>query len=101
MNFNGEELSLIRYHDGFLGQRIGPVSCLAFHPYVEQKRKKRESLSLCVCACVFFIVTTPLSSFLKMRFYLSLSRLHILLAAGATDSMISIYAGETFKPNPL
>jgi regulator-associated protein of mTOR len=23
---------MIRYHDGFLGQRIGPVSCLAFHP---------------------------------------------------------------------
>jgi regulatory associated protein of mTOR len=22
----------IKYHDGFLGQRIGPVSCLAFHP---------------------------------------------------------------------
>lgn len=22
-----------RYHDGFLGQRISPVACLAFHPY--------------------------------------------------------------------
>ena len=32
-NFEGEELSMIRYHDGFLGQRIGPLSCLAFHPY--------------------------------------------------------------------
>jgi regulator-associated protein of mTOR len=50
-----QELSLIRYHDGFLGQRIGPVSALNFHPY------------------------------------------HILLAAGATDSLVSIYAGETFK----
>lgn len=55
MNFNGDELSIIRYHDGFLGQRIGPVSSLAFHPY------------------------------------------HVLLAAGATDSLVSIYAGETFK----
>lgn len=55
MNFNGDELSVIRYHDGFLGQRIGPVSSLAFHPY------------------------------------------HVLLAAGATDSLVSIYAGETFK----
>jgi regulator-associated protein of mTOR len=54
-NQNGDELSLIRYHDGFLGQRIGPVSALNFHPY------------------------------------------HILLAAGATDSLVSIYAGETFK----
>ena len=33
-NFDGEELSMIRYHDGFLGQRIGPVSCLGFHPYL-------------------------------------------------------------------
>ena len=29
----GEQLGgIIKYHDGFLGQRIGPVSCLAFHP---------------------------------------------------------------------
>jgi len=55
MNFNAEELSLIRYHEGFLGQRIGPVSCLAFHPY------------------------------------------QVLLAAGATDSIVSIYAGESPK----
>jgi regulatory associated protein of mTOR len=41
--------SIIKYHDGFLGQRIGPVSCLAFHPT-------------------------------RMR-----------LAAGATDSIVSIY----------
>ena len=26
-------LSSIRYHDGFMGQRIGPTKCLAFHPY--------------------------------------------------------------------
>ncbi|CCI46966.1 unnamed protein product [Albugo candida] len=30
---DGEELALIRYHEGFLGERIGPVSCLAFHPH--------------------------------------------------------------------
>jgi regulator-associated protein of mTOR len=45
----GDTLNVIRYHDGFLGQRIGPISCLAFHP----------------------------------------SR--IMLAAGATDSIVSIY----------
>ena len=32
-NTAGDELGTIRYHDGFLGQRIGPVSCLAFHPH--------------------------------------------------------------------
>lgn len=46
----GDQLgSIIKYHDGFLGQRIGPVSCLTFHP----------------------------------------TRLR--LAAGATDSIVSIY----------
>ena len=29
---DGRQLNIIRYHDGFLGQRIGPVSSLAFHP---------------------------------------------------------------------
>eukprot|EP00742_Colponemidia_sp_Colp-10_P007526 GILJ01008112.1.p1 GENE.GILJ01008112.1~~GILJ01008112.1.p1 ORF type:complete len:1472 (-),score=223.61 GILJ01008112.1:233-4648(-) len=52
-NMAGESLSMIRYHDGFLGQRIGPISCLAFH------------------------------------------RHRLLLAAGATDSIISIYAGDS------
>lgn len=33
-NFKGEELSQVKYHEGFLGQRIGPISCLAFHPYL-------------------------------------------------------------------
>jgi hypothetical protein len=32
INFTGEELSTIRYHEGFLGRRIGPISSLAFHP---------------------------------------------------------------------
>lgn len=31
MNYKGEEISLIRYHEGFLGQRISPVTCLSFH----------------------------------------------------------------------
>ncbi|TDH70902.1 hypothetical protein CCR75_009469 [Bremia lactucae] len=30
---DGEQLALIRYHEGFLGERIGPVTCLAFHPH--------------------------------------------------------------------
>lgn len=51
-SLNGENLSTIRYHDGFMGQRIGPISCLAFHPH----------------------------------------RVH--LAAGSTDSFISIYSTE-------
>jgi regulator-associated protein of mTOR len=50
LTMNGEQLSMIRYHDGFLGQRIGPISCLAFHP-------------------------------VKM-----------MLAAGATDNIVSIYS---------
>eukprot|EP01135_Chromosphaera_perkinsii_P005237 Nk52_evm6s327 gene=Nk52_evmTU6s327 len=49
-NLDGDLLGTIRYHDGFLGQRIGPISCLAFHPY------------------------------------------KVLLAAGSTDSIVSIYS---------
>lgn len=33
-NLNTEEmLNNIRYHDGFMGQKIGPTKCLAFHPH--------------------------------------------------------------------
>ncbi|GJP30693.1 hypothetical protein CLOM_g4583 [Closterium sp. NIES-68] len=54
-NMSGDLLSVVRYHNSFLGQRIGPVSALHFHPYKP------------------------------------------LLAAGATDSIVSIYAGETHR----
>ncbi|XP_024383773.1 regulatory-associated protein of TOR 1 isoform X3 [Physcomitrium patens] len=52
---SGELLSSVRYHNSFLGQRIGPVSSLHFHSY------------------------------------------NVLLAAGASDSMISIYSGESIQ----
>jgi WD40 repeat protein len=48
-DLKGEVTNLIRYHDGFLGTRIGPVSSLAFHPRL------------------------------------------LLMAAGASDSVVSIY----------
>jgi WD40 repeat protein len=32
-NLNGEQLRVIRYHEGFLEERIGPISALAFHPH--------------------------------------------------------------------
>lgn len=32
-NMEGSPLNTIKYHEGFMGPRIGPVSCLAFHPY--------------------------------------------------------------------
>jgi len=54
-DFEGHELNQIRYHEGFLGQRIGPISCLAFHPY------------------------------------------RTLLAAGATDSIVSVYTSSSVK----
>lgn len=52
---SGELLSRVRFHNSFLGQRIGPVSALGFHPY------------------------------------------KVLLAAGAVDSLVSIYAGESIQ----
>ena len=54
-NMAGEQLNMIRYHSSFLGQHIGPVSCLNFHPY------------------------------------------NMLLAAGHTDSIVSVYSGEVAR----
>lgn len=34
LTLGGEQLgNIIKYYDGFLGERIGPISSLAFHPY--------------------------------------------------------------------
>ena len=30
---NGETINSIKYHDGFMGQKIGPTKSLMFHPY--------------------------------------------------------------------
>ncbi|XP_058531468.1 regulatory-associated protein of mTOR isoform X2 [Ochotona princeps] len=32
-NSNGELINNIKYYDGFMGQRVGAISCLAFHPH--------------------------------------------------------------------
>ncbi|XP_041072707.1 regulatory-associated protein of mTOR isoform X5 [Carcharodon carcharias] len=32
-NTSGDVISNIKYYDGFMGQRIGAISCLAFHPF--------------------------------------------------------------------
>ena len=51
-SLNGEPLGSIRYHLTIMALKIGPVSCLTFHPY------------------------------------------QVLLAAGATDALFSIYADD-------
>lgn len=69
---NGKEITSIRYHDGLiLGQRIGPVGSLAFHPFV--------------FFSFFFIVFGNLTAFCDFFRY------KLVLAAGATDSIISMY----------
>ncbi|KAL8262293.1 hypothetical protein R6Q59_026342 [Mikania micrantha] len=55
-NLEGEQLGTIRYSPTFMAQKIGSVSCLAFHPY------------------------------------------QIILAAGAADACVSIYADEISPP---
>lgn len=32
-NLSGHNLNVIKFHEGFMGTRIGSVSCLQFHPY--------------------------------------------------------------------
>lgn len=29
----GQQLNTIKFHEGFMGTRIGPVGCLNFHPH--------------------------------------------------------------------
>lgn len=29
----GDLINNIKYYDGFMGQRVGAISCLAFHPH--------------------------------------------------------------------
>ena len=31
-NHSGDTLSTVKYHEGFMGQRIARVTCIAFHP---------------------------------------------------------------------
>ena len=45
-----EMLNHIRYHDGFMGQRIGPTKSLAFHPY-------KVSSLCCVLSTYNYIVS--------------------------------------------
>jgi regulator-associated protein of mTOR len=76
-DFEGLELNQIRYHEGFLGQRIGPVSCLAFHPYVHPPLPPEFHIAH---ACIANAHT-----------HTHASRFRMYLAAGATDSILSIY----------
>lgn len=49
-NANGDVISNIKYYDGFMGQRIGAISCLAFHPHwvkLELNCVSVSSLLLC------------------------------------------------------
>lgn len=32
-HLNGQTVNTIRFYEGFMGHRIGPVSCLAYHPH--------------------------------------------------------------------
>lgn len=54
-NTAGDELSTIRYHVGFVGQRLGPVASLAFHPYrvriALRSRSARPFRSGCSSRC--------------------------------------------------
>lgn len=33
LSTDGNLLSTVRYHDGFLGQRLPPITSVTFHPY--------------------------------------------------------------------
>jgi len=52
LTFGGEQLgNIIKYHDGFLGQRVGPIASLAFHPH-------RMMLAASAADCIVSIYAT-------------------------------------------
>lgn len=68
-NTSGDNLSTIKYHEGFLGQRIGAASCLAFHPY-KVHNSSRQMLSMCCLWCVVYGLNLKSCTFLSI--YLNL-----------------------------
>lgn len=69
-NANGDVISNIKYYDGFMGQRIGAISCLAFHPnWVKNTqmfmklRKCLKSVFQCQCLRFFFFLLKSMSTF--------------------------------------
>ena len=32
-SISGEPLHTMKFHEGWMGQRLGPISCLDFHPW--------------------------------------------------------------------
>ena len=52
LTFGGEQLgNIIKYHDGFLGQRMGPITSLTFHPH-------RMMLAASAADCIVSIYST-------------------------------------------
>jgi regulator-associated protein of mTOR len=52
LTFGGEQLgNIIKYHDGFLGQRMGPITSLTFHPH-------RMMLAASAADCIVSIYAT-------------------------------------------
>lgn len=68
-NTSGDNLSTIKYHEGFLGQRIGAASCLAFHPY-KVHNSSRQMLTMCCSRCIVYGLNLKSCTFLSI--YLNL-----------------------------
>jgi len=47
LNHSGDTLSTVKYHEGFMGQRIAPVTCIAFHPIQVALFSRAVYLSIC------------------------------------------------------
>lgn len=69
-----ELVNSIRYHDGFMGQRIGPTRCLAFHPH-----------KVIISASEFTIYKIIVERFFSFQAW---------LAAGGSDGLIAVYSLE-------
>jgi len=65
LNHSGETLSTVKYHEGFMGQRIAPVTCIAFHP-IQVLCTGSFNLSVIYYIALFLLVFSFLASFLAL-----------------------------------
>ena len=85
--FSDRILILCRYHDGFLGQRIGPISCVAFHPF-------QASFPLAAAAA-----SAARRDRVTMAHHSDAhTPLQRTLAAGAIDCIVSLYGAQVCTP---
>ena len=77
-NTSGDTTSVIKYHEGFMGQRVAKVSCLAFHPHLVSKATASIVINLdkfkLIYICAKTIVKSAITFCLRLHHWFFPSR---------------------------